>query len=179
MTTLRSLLRYLKIKSDDWDMLIVGDGSGTTWEKEMGWGSVLVEKGTFKRPVFHGGMSSGTNNMAEMMAVLHPLMYLVNSKKGVKDGGCRVHVVSDSEYVVNGLAHVSPVWANKLKVNRELWMAIHMTRRKGLIITGHHVRRDTIALQQLGHELANISRKSQLPLVGDSGLNAHDMNPED
>jgi len=160
-------------------VLIVGDGSGTTWEKEMGWGSVLVEKNNFTRTLFHGGTSAGTNNMAELMAVLHPLMYLANNEKGEKPGGCKVHVISDSEYVVNGLKHTSPVWASKLKVNRELWMAIHMTRRRGLVITGHHVPRETIALHKIGHELANLSRVGQIGMKKELKQDVYAANQED
>jgi ribonuclease HI len=178
VTTISDLTSFLKIGQADWDYLIVGDGSGTTWEKEFGWGSVLIERGSFERTPFFGAMSNGTNNMGEIMAVLHPLMYLANQGKGVRAHGAKVHVVSDSEYVVGGLRNANPVWASKLKVNRELWMAIHMTRRRGLIIEPHHVPRDTIDLNKLGHDLANLARRSQIKLLDKLDWDIDQANPD-
>jgi len=179
VTTLPSLRRYLGIKKDEWDVIIIGDGSGTTWEKEMGWGSVLIRSDTFERKAFYGAMSHGTNNMGEMMAVLQPLMFLTQAKSGVKPGGLKVHVISDSEYVVNGLAKMDPIWIHDLKTNRELWMAMHMTRRKGLLIKSHHIPRDIIDLNKLSHNLANMARRSQIQVRKDFDEDIYKANPED
>lgn len=157
-STFEELLRYFRIGPTDWDALIIGDGSGQTWATAIGWGSVLVDRLKMLPETFSGACSHGTNNVAELMAVLHPLMYLSNTDCGVRSGGLRVHILSDSEYVVNGLACIDPIWVSKLKANRELWMAIHMTRRKGMVLTGHHVDRDTVNLQKFAHSLANASR---------------------
>lgn len=162
----------------DWDYLIVGDGSGTTWAKEFGWGSALICKHDFERKLFYGSMSLGTNNMAELMAVLHPLMYLANTQQGVRPGGLKVHVVSDSEYVINGLKKEDPIWVSQLEMNRELWMAIHMTRRRGLVIKGHHILRDTIDLNRLGHDLANLARKSLITAAEELPHDVYKMNPD-
>lgn len=157
--TLQDLIRQFDIGSN-WDAIIVGDGSGTTWEKQMGWGSVLIMKTAQDRIPFYGGMSHGTNNMAEILAVLHPLMYLTQHIRA-KKSGFHVHILSDSSYVVRGLEITNPATASELKSNRELWMAIHFAIRQGLIIHPHHVHRDTIELNKLGHDLANIARKQQ------------------
>lgn len=178
VTTLDTLCKHLALSTTDWDYLIVGDGSGTTWEKEFGWGSVLVSNHSFERQVFFGAMSNGTNNMAELLMVLHPLMHIVNNDKGVRANGTRVHIVSDSQYVVNGLAKDNPIWVSQLQLNRELWMAIHMTRRSGLIIKGHHIPRDTIDLNRLGHDLANISRKRMIGILSDLPHDIYAANPD-
>lgn len=177
VTSLQSLLQHLEIPSTDWDYLIVGDGSGTTWDKEFGWGSVLIAKGDGSRMPFYGGMSNGTNNMAEILTVLHPLMYLANKDLGAKTDGTKVQVISDSQYVVEGLKQDNPIWVSKLSVNRELWMAIHMTRRRGLIIKSHHIPRDTIDLNKLGHDLANISRKRMIGILSELPHDVYKSNP--
>ena len=179
MTTLGSLLAHLNIRNDQWDALIIGDGSGTTWQKELGWASVLIERDTFDRKLFHGGMSNGTNNMAEMLAVLHPLLYLNVNKAGVRAGGYRVHIASDSEYVVRGIREMSPVWADGLKVNRELWLAMHSTRRKGLLLYSHHIPRNVIALNELSHNLANDCRRSQIAVAKQFDQDIYKANPDD
>lgn len=176
-TTLSQILRALNIGAADWDYIIVGDGSGTEWTNECGWGSVLIEKSTFERQVFYGSANHGTNNVAEVLAIMMPLMYLSNQKKGVRRDGAKVVVLSDSTYVVEGLRHTSPVWVSKLDRNRELWMAIHMSRRRGLTIYPHHIPRDTIDLNKLGHDLANLARKAQIGLLDNLSWDPQQTNP--
>lgn len=166
LVTLEDLLEYYDISTNSWDYLIIGDGSGTTWQHEMGWGSALIARSDRSRKSFCGGMSNGTNNMAELMQVLHPLMFLANNTNfDDKPEGLIVHVVSDSEYVVNGLKQQNPIWVSQLKLNRELWMAIHMARRRGIEIIGHHIPRNSTGLSTLGHNLANKARISQIGLL--------------
>ena len=165
--SLQDLLKHFGIQPGDWHALIVGDGSATTWEKAAGWSSVLIQKHTTDRRPFYGGMSCGTNNVAELMAVLHPLMYLANNQKDLPVGGYHVHVVTDSEYVANGLTHDNPVWISGLNKNRELWLAIHAIRRKGIIVHPHHINRDTIELNKVAHDLANESRRVMISITPD------------
>ena len=44
-------------------------------------------------------MDPGTVNLAEIMAFTQPLLYLASQMKPSRF--CRVHVISDSQYVVN------------------------------------------------------------------------------
>lgn len=172
------LLKHFNIHAADWDYLIVGDGSGTVWDKAIGWGAVLISKHTNDRMPFYGGLSNGTNNVAELMTVLHPLMYLANNTNWAdRPHGMKVHVVSDSEYVIKGLEHDNPIWVSGLTLNRELWMAIHMTRRRGIDIRGHHINRDTLDLNRFGHELANAARKRQLGVLTEITRTAQESNP--
>ena len=158
--TVQDLLRHYNISNSDWDYLVIGDGSGTGWGETMGWGSTLICKSDNSRRVFYGAMSSGTNNTAELMAALHPLSFLVNNLNWAdRPQGIKVHVVTDSKYVADGLTHDNPIWVAGLTKNRELWMALHMTRRRGIEIIGHHLPRNSIDLATFGHELANASRK--------------------
>lgn len=143
----------------------------------MGYGSVLIRNDTFERQVFHGGANCGTNNVAEMMAIFWPLLYLSNSNAGVSDRGCRVHVVTDSAYVVNGLKSTDPVHDRQLKANRELWLAIHSVKRKGIRVFPHHIHRDTVDLNRLSHDVANLSRKTQIRLMDQTDWDIDAANP--
>jgi ribonuclease HI len=157
--TVEDLLKHYGIRQTDWDYLIIGDGSGTGWDKEIGWGSTLICKADNSRKVFFGAMSSGTNNTAELYAALHPLTFLVNNMNWAdRPEGVKVHVITDSKYVADGLTHDNPIWVASVAKNRELWMAIHMTRRRGIEIVGHHLPRNSIELATFGHTLANASR---------------------
>ena len=156
----RDLQRYFGIKN--WDAVIVTDGSATTMDRPGGWGAVLIRANRLERQLVYGGGSHSTNNVAEMMAVYWPLMLLMEEGVGKKMGGYRVHVISDSQYVVDGLKQGSAVWTAKLKSNRSLWIAMHHAKRRGIIIVPHFVPRDTIDLNRLCHDLANVSRKRML-----------------
>ena len=176
--TLEDLLRYYEIGANDWDYLIIGDGSGQTWKDAIGWGATLICKFDGSRKVFYGAMSSGTNNTAELHTVLHPLSYLANNINWEdRPDGIKVHVISDSEYVANGLNKDNPIWVAGLAANRELWMAIHMTRRRGIHIIGHHLPRNSVDLAELGHQLANASRKRIIGVLTEVNRKAEEANP--
>lgn len=166
--TIQDLLKHYNIAAAEWDYLIVGDGSGTGWAAEIGWGSTLICKSDDSRKEFFGSMSNGTNNTAELYAALHPLSYLVNTINWAdRPQGLKVHVITDSQYVANGLNKDNPIWVASLALNRELWMAVHMTRRRGIEIKGHHMPRNSFDLAQRGHDLANASRKSLIGVLTD------------
>lgn len=161
VVTVEQLLQAYEI--EEWDAVVIGDGSGTTREHSCGWGSILIENGVGEgHRLFSGSLSSGTNNVAEIMAVLQPLMDLTSRKRGVGPHGCRVHVFSDSSYVVDGLnTRFGVLQVSTTESNRELWLALFGARRNGLVITAHHVPRDVLAYQQICHNMANACRKSQ------------------
>jgi len=98
--------------------MIVGDGSATTWNLPAGFGSVLYDRTMGTRRKFFGGFSCGTNNVAEIMAVLHPLLFL-DATVHTKHRTPTVYVLSDSEYVVragNG--------QTDRKSHQSLWSAV-------------------------------------------------------
>lgn len=55
MTDAASLRLFLDIKNDDWDAVIVCDGSATSWDHELGFGSVVLLKGHVERLTHYGG----------------------------------------------------------------------------------------------------------------------------
>ena len=55
----------------EWDVLIVGDGSGSGWNGACGWCSILVDKLSRGRRVFYGAMNNGSVNVAETMTHIH------------------------------------------------------------------------------------------------------------
>jgi ribonuclease HI len=137
-----------------WDFIIAGDGSATTWEKTAGFGSILFQKeGAEPYKKFFGGLSSGTNNVAEIMAVLHPLLYL-DATVDTSRRKYYVYILSDSEYVVktgNGEA--------KRKSNRALWSAIDGIAER-FFLHFRHVRRMILPANVYGDTIGNLVRKS-------------------
>lgn len=178
IVTAGDLRAYLDITSADWDVIIICDGSGTSWGKSWGSGSVLLQKGQFERPLFHAAGNTGTNNVAELMGVFYPLLWLTSQRAGVSEGGCKVHIISDSEYVVSGINTDTPNTIAATASNRPLWMAIHSCRRQGLILKAHHVHRDILQLNKLSHDLANLARRSQLRLLDELDRDPYQSMPE-
>jgi ribonuclease HI len=148
--SLEDLLSLLKIT--EWDYVIVGDGSGSTWQRESGWASTLVENITFKRRSFCGALSNGTSNMAEMLAFLHPLLYLAGNAPQLTNG-LQVHVITDSNLV----ARCGNGEQNRI-ANAELWFLFDAFRRKGIRTQFHWIPRDHVDLNRFADELAGRAR---------------------
>src|SRR5207344_186670 len=100
--TLEALLVRLGIEEDEWDFLIVGDGSGSGYDRAAGWASVSIERQTKERRVWWGAVNAGTVNFAEAMAYLQPLNWLACREDDKRRNGrrklWRVHIVTDSMY---------------------------------------------------------------------------------
>ena len=101
------------------EVLVHTDGACKGNPGPGGWGAVL-EYGDAVRELF-GGAPHTTNNRMELTAVIEALRALKRS--------CRVHVVTDSQYVQQGVQAWMPGWKKKNwrtssgapVANRDLW----------------------------------------------------------
>lgn len=172
---LDKLLKTLKIK--EWDLLLVGDGSGSQWDKECGWGVTAIERSTMTRRVFYGAMNNGTMNFAEAMAYLQPLTYYLAKEEDKRRAGkvdvvgMSVHIVTDSEYC----RHRGTSRSTQLKKNRGLWAMFELIQRQGLILNWHWVKRDIIALNRFSDGLSRAARV----LFKESDLDEYKINGQD
>lgn len=88
-----------------------------------GWGALLRWNGHEKE--LSGGAAETTNNRMEMTAVIEGL-------KAIKKPGARVHIHTDSKYVMDGVTQWLPGWkakgwktaAKKPVKNEDLWKEI-------------------------------------------------------
>lgn len=161
-TTIPRLLRLLRIER--WDYLAVGDGSATTWARECGWASLLVENRTYQRQLYYGGFSGGTNIVGEMMAPLQPLLHLAARKDRQKspDGATYVHVVTDCEYVKKAGNREYGRGSNQM-----LWAMFDAARRDGILSQFHWVPRDSVPMQHATHHAANQARELMKQMVAE------------
>lgn len=177
-STLSDIRKLCKI--EEWDYILIGDGSGTSWSEHCGWASILIEEGTFAREHFYGSFSGGTNIVAEMMAYVQPLMWLAARKdrRLGPDGSTQIHVITDCEYVKNA--------GNKKlqrQSNTQLWHMIDVFRRSGMRVIFHWIPRDTIDANKYSHHLANLIRLASkkldvsIPLQKVSCETIFDVNP--
>ncbi len=187
--TLEELLARLKI--DDWDYLLVGDGSGCEWEGVSGWGCISIARASGERRVWMGCVNRGSVNLAELQAYLTPLDWIVHSEekareeKGTRRRIVRVHIVTDSDYC----RHHGSSKKSVVK-NAGAWTALAGMKRQGVITTWHHVKRETVELNILADALSKHarllmlgmtpgSRKAAMPWVGNYDADPHHYNPDE
>lgn len=152
LDSIDAVLTHLGV--EHWDYLLIGDGSGTLWGRELGWAASLIVRATGQREQFYGSMNTGTNITAELMAYVHAAAWL--SYHGKKLAGQRLHIVTDCQPLLLG--------AGREKLQRVPWAAINSLKGLGLSITWHWVERDRINFNRWAHRQANASRLSLIPL---------------
>lgn len=157
--SLHELLARVGVADDDWDWLLFGDGSGSNYQRASGWATVSIERPTMDRQVWAGAMNRGTVNMAEMLAYLQPLTWIVNrEQERVEAGGARravrVHIVTDSQYCRD--KGVTP--GELVAKNAGLWAAFGALRRDGIVLTWHHMPREEAALNSFCDGLSKVAR---------------------
>jgi len=90
-------------KKDDNIVEIFTDGACRGNPGPGGWGAVLRYKG--KEKSLHGGERETTNNRMELMAAISALESLTRS--------CRVHLTTDSQYVMKGITEWMANWKKR------------------------------------------------------------------
>ena len=104
------------------DVFLYTDGACLDNPGPGGWAAIL--KWQEQKKELSGGQINTTNNQMELTAVIHGLAAL---KRPV-----RVHIVTDSKYVMNGVQDWMPRWkqnnwrtaAKKPVANKELWLEL-------------------------------------------------------
>lgn len=149
-----------------WDLLLVGDGSGSGWAQSCGWASVLIDRNNLlgrvaARRFFYGAMNQGSVNIAEAMPYLQALQwYDVHfGKEMLKTRGLlQVHVLTDSQTI----AHWgTQAMTNEVALPRKclvIWAAMRELRRLGYHITMHWAPRMTTQLNWASDLVAGLSR---------------------
>ena len=157
--TLEQLLASLEISN--WDFLIVGDGSGSNWDREAAWTSVSIERVTGERIVWYGGLNRGTVNFAEIMAYIQPLNWLVTReedrrRKNRKPRVQRIHIITDSDYC----RQVGNRKDKNVTKNAALWAVFDVFVRQGLCIEWHWLRRNACDLNTYCDQLSKLARRN-------------------
>ena len=126
------------------DVILYTDGACSGNPGPGGWAAILKHPATGNVKKLSGGARNTTNNRMELTAVIEGLGELKPSKRW------RVHVVSDSQYVILGLTQwikgwIAHDWRRGKKQssppvkNVDLWQALHaMVQRHDM--SYEHVR---------------------------------------
>lgn len=130
-----------------YDYLLIGDGSGSSWNMPCGWACILIERRTGTGRFFGGAVNDGTVNFAELMAYVQPLQWIVN-KTGASRRAVTVHVISDSQYAVESNTRTS---ADK---NVAPVAMLNCFKRFGMTLRFHWMKRNSHHLSTLADSLS-------------------------
>lgn len=162
--TLSNALAELQIPNE-WDALIVGDGSGTGWEGGCGWAAILCDHYGSYRKLFYGGWSSGTSYIGELMPYIEALTWYASGpgkgsshSLGMNENmqsrrPIQVHIVTDNANVAN---------QGNRRCDRGaypwLWDALVGIERQGFVLHWHWLERERLALNRLADMVSVASR---------------------
>ena len=126
------------------EVLLFTDGACSGNPGPGGWAAILKHPSTGKEKRLSGGQPDTTNNRMELTAAIEGFCAIDSSRRR------RVHLVSDSEYVILGLTQWIKGWqANNWRRGRkagsppvkndDLWRTLHELAQKH-DVTYEHVR---------------------------------------
>jgi ribonuclease HI len=124
----------------DFDLLLVGDGSGTVYTRPAGWACAAYDRVRARVTVHAGVLSCGTNNLAELAPYLQALWYHHQDHGQNPQTPARVVIVSDSEVTVRCGNRQYARGANGC-----LWAGLDWFERRGYRLAWRHVRRGSNA----------------------------------
>jgi ribonuclease HI len=142
---------------DKTDLLLVGDGSGTSIDKSCEFSCVSFDRIGDKIEIYYGELSHGTNNLAELLPYIHALWaFEYKYKRAYRfwNNNLHVQVISDSELTVRQGNGQYVRYANG-----SLWSAIDWFTNNGYSIHWNHVRRNTNEVSALCDKIAGQRRK--------------------
>lgn len=150
----------------EFDLLLIGDGSGMTYDSPGGYFSWVYNKKTGEVSRVCGANSNSSNNFCELFPYIHALIVYDNSSEhsrffSPRKQKLRVAVVSDSELTVK--------CAKKeygRKANLPLWAAIDWFEENGFELKWFHTRRNTNPASSHADKIAGECRKRFAEQIG-------------
>lgn len=149
-----------------WDLVLIGDGSGSTWEAPCGWAATLVDAAAppdDNRWVYFGAASQGSVNMAELMPYLMALTCYHHARGEARlkvKCPLDVHIITDSQVTAgHGQRAANPVQDLPRVPQRALWAGIREFARLGYNFHWHWAPRSTSSLNVLADLVAAIGRR--------------------
>jgi len=159
-----SLLQAIGVGPDNWDLLLVGDGSGNAWVKASGWCCIVMDRNVhpeLETPdmVTIGAQSAGCSiNVAEVLPYWFALHRHWNAGgKSAADKHWRVHIATDSEYAAKVIGGTQPMGGMDVAVLRGLFQPL---AARGYALHWHHLPRETNPIHQYADRVAAAARES-------------------
>lgn len=155
---LQEIARSLGIS--DYDLLLIGDGSGNLVNAPAGWFCTLFDSKSEAIVDHFGGVNGGTNNYAELAPYCHALWSYHSQRKDNIGGIVKVAIISDSEVTVrcgNG--------EYARKANASIWAQIEWFERNHYRLHWVHVPRNSNAFSEFADHIAGVVRRSISQIV--------------
>jgi len=145
-----------------YDLLLVGDGSGSGRNHACGWAATLIENRHQRRRFFYGGMDCGSVNFAESMPYVQAITWYdaMFGKEMLENlQFLRVHVLTDSQVIASwGNKATSPVGRLPRK-QLAIWAPMRELARIGYRFEFHWAPRQTTELNWAADLMAGLSRR--------------------
>lgn len=197
LAPLHQVLSELNIQPDDWDALLVGDGSGTDWKNTCGFSAVLIDHyGNYRAP-FHGSLNTGTNQLAELMPYLHAMTWYASGpgKARLEDRlskwkpnpnhpihpysdperppGVKIHIITDNKNLANQGNYLA-----QRKAYSWIWKAFDELTSMGYQFKWHWLPRMKLGLNRFVDCMSGKCRLAmeKIELPPDTSL--YDFNPD-
>jgi hypothetical protein len=162
INNLDDMFRELRMPSNGWDLILIGDGSGSKWDNPGGWACSMIMKSRETKEVHYftplvGAVSRGSINWLEAVPYWHCLRhhyYHMDGKELCADGGVDVFIVSDSEWVVKTMSG-----RQSARTHDDMVMLFQYYRQHGYRMQWRHVKRDVIKMNKIVDMLAVNARE--------------------
>lgn len=147
---IQELLTALKIKDEDWDAIVIGDGSGSRWGYPGGWATILFDKDTKFYKVLYGAVSDTTVNVCELVPYIFTMHWysraigktlqhkIMKESDYISPRPVNIHIVTDCDII----AEQGNRRANR-EVNMPYWKALDDFERQNYNLVFHWIPRDT------------------------------------
>lgn len=162
------LANAMGIRAKTWHGIIVGDGSGSKQTAASGFAGLLLRP-TGHVDVYYGRLSPASIGQAELMASLHPLLVLDNSRESFTSDGFQVNIVTDSQYVHQILKKIQkdPLTIFTSKRNGPLLNTFAAVGRKGFVIKPHVIKRNSTPFHTVADTVSKMARTQGIVSLAD------------
>lgn len=175
---LDSMLARIGCGSKNFDIVVIGDGSGSWWNLEGGWACVLVEMKTGRRKLLSGSFSETTIADLEIFPIIQALLWY-RDIGGYEEShnsrySLRVLAVTDNKHIVDqsvgkkGVGRAGPWWAALADIQRRMKFQLEWK----------WIPRDTIGLNALCDLISRDNRLRHHKLFVDYRTMIYAFNPD-
>jgi hypothetical protein len=146
------------ISPDSWDVLILGDGSGSYWGRPGGWASVILDRSLGGYKVLCGAINDTTINICELMPTLYSLHWYHcgpgRKLQHARAEPVRVSIVSDCRIICDQGNHLAA-----RDRNEPLWLAIDRYQSLNYDLAFRYVDRELLFGNRVCDRLSKTMRK--------------------
>lgn len=163
-------------RDDAWDVVLVGDGSGSHYGYPGGWGVKIYDRLSDTSAVLWGGLSDTTVNVCELSPYVYGLLWHVHNhgkdhwSRRVQQCGPGVAPEPLKTYVLTDCAIIAAQGSQQAErlTNEPLWRSLESCKFSIYDVTWVYQERDQTNDNRLCDILSKASRKAIAPVFADN-----------